>query len=93
MKTTKIHIKVDPRAKDEVQIIIDDMGLTLSGVINAFLKQLIRTREITFSAGNAMTPYMQKVMAEARKDINRYQFRAMPFEDLFDDDSSKCRFE
>lgn len=89
MKTTKIHIKVDPRVKDEVQIIIDDIGLTLSGVINAFLKQLVRTREITFSAGDTMTPYMKKVIAEARKDINRYQFRAMPFDDVFTEDMIK----
>jgi addiction module RelB/DinJ family antitoxin len=89
MKTTRIHIKVDPRVKDEAYIIIDDMGLTLSGVINAFLKQLIRTREITFSAGDVMTPYMKKVIAEARKDINRYQFRAMPFDDVLTEDMIK----
>ena len=89
MKTTKIHIKVDPRVKDEVQIIIDDIGLTLSGVINAFLKHPVRTREITFSAGDTMTPYMKKVIAEARKDINRYQFRAMPFDDVFTEDMIK----
>ncbi|MDQ5912433.1 MAG: hypothetical protein QG568_648 [Patescibacteria group bacterium] len=85
-KTTMIHIKADPRVKDEVYLIIDEMGLTLSAVVNAFLKQLIRTREVSFSAGNAMTPYMQKVIKDARSDVNRYKFRAMPFEDLLNDD-------
>lgn len=85
-KNTMINIKADMRVKQEAQLIIDEMGLTLSGVINAFLKQLIRTREITFHAGDTMTPYMKKVIAEARKDINRYQFRAMPFDDVLTDD-------
>lgn len=89
MKTTKIHINMDPRVKDEAQIIIDEMGLTLSGVINAFLKQLIRTREITFSAGDVMTPYMQRVIKDACSNVNRYKFRAMPLEDILRDDMTK----
>ncbi|MBP6975020.1 MAG: type II toxin-antitoxin system RelB/DinJ family antitoxin [Candidatus Pacebacteria bacterium] len=88
-KNTMINIKADIRVKQEAQLIIDEMGLTLSGVINAFLKQLIRTREITFYAGDTMTPYMKKVIAEARKDINRYKFRAMPFDDVFTEDMIK----
>lgn len=85
MKTTRIHIKADPRVKEEAQLIIDEMGLTLSGVINAFLKQLIRTRQVNLAVDDKkMTDYLEKVIAESRKDINRYKFKAMPFEDVLD---------
>ena len=84
MKTTRIHIKADPRVKEQAQLIIDEMGLTLSGVINAFLKQLIRTREVRFSAGDNMTQYLRDVIIESKKDVNKYKFKAMPFEDVLD---------
>lgn len=84
IKTTTIHIKIDERVKEEVQFIVDEMGLTVSGVINAFLRQLIRTREINFTAKNKMTPYFEKIIKESRSDVNRYKFRAMPLEDVFD---------
>lgn len=79
-----IHIKADARVKREAQMIIDNMGLTLSGVINAFLRQLIRTREVRFNADDDMNPYLEEVINRSRKDVNRYKFKAMPLEDILD---------
>lgn len=69
MKTTMINIKADSKVKEEVQSILEEMGLSLSGVINAFLKNLIRTREVRFTAGNKMTPYLERVIEESERDF------------------------
>ncbi len=84
MKITLIHIKADIKVKEEAQFIADELGLTLTGVINAFLKQLIRTREVRFNAGNKMTPYLEKIIAESRKDMNKYRLEPMTLEEALD---------
>ncbi|MBI4084623.1 MAG: type II toxin-antitoxin system RelB/DinJ family antitoxin, partial [Candidatus Levybacteria bacterium] len=47
---TVIHIKADREVKENAQKAAKDLGLTLSDIINASLRNFIRTREITFSA-------------------------------------------
>ena len=69
MKTTMINIKADTKVKEEVQSILGELGLSLSGVVNAFLKQIIRTREVRFVAGNKMTPYLERVIEESYRDL------------------------
>lgn len=55
MKTI-INIKADKEVKENAQKIAHDLGLPLSGVINAFLKEFIRSRSISFSVVPKMTP-------------------------------------
>ena len=47
MKTV-INIKTDKKVKDEAKKIAEEMGLSLSAVINAQLKQLVREQEMRF---------------------------------------------
>lgn len=49
MNSTVINIKTDVKVKQEAQKIASDLGLTLSGAINGFLKQLIRDKAILFT--------------------------------------------
>jgi len=44
MNSTIINIKTDPKIKKEAKKITAEMGLTLSGAINGFLRQLIRSK-------------------------------------------------
>lgn len=66
-----INIKADVKVKEEVQSILGELGLSLSGVVNAFLKQIIRTREVRFVAGNKMTPYLERAIEEAQHDLKQ----------------------
>lgn len=50
MSYAVVVTKVDPQTKKEAQKTAEEMGLSLSSVIKAFLKQFIRTKTITFSA-------------------------------------------
>ncbi len=67
MKTV-INIKTDKKVKDEAKKIAEEMGLSLSAVINAQLKQLVRDEELRFSIAPKMTSYLEGVAKEAHDD-------------------------
>lgn len=69
-QTAVINIKTEPQVKVRAKRLADDLGLSLSGLINAYLKQVIRTKTVTFSASEEEpTEYLLKMLAESRKDI------------------------
>lgn len=68
MKTT-INIKADKEVKEQAQEIAEDLGLPLSGVINAFLKDFIRSRSISFSTIPRMTPVLEDILGGIEEDI------------------------
>ena len=63
-----INIKADKEVKESAQKVAAELGLSLSAIINAYLKNLIRDREVSFSSAPRMTPYLEGVIKEARKD-------------------------
>ncbi|MBI3627033.1 hypothetical protein HY224_03235 [Candidatus Uhrbacteria bacterium] len=67
MKTT-IILKADKAVKESAQRTAKDLGLTLSAVINASLKQFVRSREVYFSAAPKMTPELEKLVRQAGQD-------------------------
>lgn len=69
MKTTMINIKTDKHVKEEAQRLAEELGFTLSSFVTASLKQFIRTRSVSFSAGYQMTPYLEGILDEVEKDI------------------------
>ena len=66
---TVIHIKSDKEVKENAQRAAKELGLTLSDVINASLRNFIRTREVIFSHTPRMTPKLEKIIAKVEKDI------------------------
>ena len=70
MKTV-INIKTDKKIKDEAKKIVEEMGLSLSAVINAQLKQLVREQEMRFSLAPKMTSYLEEISREAREDYQK----------------------
>ena len=69
MAKTVITIKVDHDTKKAAKDLAVDAGLTLSGLINSYLKQIVATRHIDLYIPQAMTPKMEQELAEAEKDI------------------------
>ncbi|MBI4118716.1 MAG: type II toxin-antitoxin system RelB/DinJ family antitoxin, partial [Parcubacteria group bacterium] len=49
MKTV-INIKTDKDVKKNAQGVAEELGLSLSAVINAYLRQFVRNKEIHFTA-------------------------------------------
>ena len=64
-----INIKTDKEVKKNAQKIARDIGLSLSDVINASLRNFIRTREVYFSAIPRMTPEFERLVGKIEKDI------------------------
>lgn len=67
--TTVIHIKADREVKKNAQKAAKDLGLSLSDVINAALRNFIRTREVVFSDIPQMTPELEKRLEKVEEDI------------------------
>ena len=69
--TTVIHIKADREVKKNAQKAAEDLGLSLSDVINAALRNFIRTREVVFSDIPQMTPELEKLLDKVEDDIKK----------------------
>ena len=69
MNTAVINIKTQPETKAKAQQIARDLGLSLSSLINAFLKQFVKTKKVTFSLDEEPSPYLVKLLKKADKDI------------------------
>lgn len=66
---TVIHIKANKEVKENAQKAARDLGLTLSDVINAALRNFIRTREVIFSDIPQMTPELEKRLEQVEEDL------------------------
>lgn len=78
MKTV-IHIKTDKEVKENAQRAASDLGLTLSDVINASLRNFIRTRKVIFSDTPVMTPELEKLLDGVEEDIKYNRNLSGPF--------------
>lgn len=69
--TAVINIKTKPEIKLAAQELADELGLTLSALINGSLRRLIQTRVVTFTPRSEEnpTPYMLKALKESEEDI------------------------
>ena len=67
MKTI-INIKADKEVKEKAQEVARELGVPLSTIINAQLKEFIRNKSIYLSAVPRMTPYLEKIIGKAMKD-------------------------
>ncbi len=68
MKTV-INIKADKEVKETAQKIAKDLGLPLSTIINAYLKQFIRNKSVYFSSSSKISPELEKLLGVVEKDI------------------------
>lgn len=66
---TQVNIKLDPKIKKEAQKRAKELGLSLSSVVNATLSQFARTGELQLSTTPKMTPYLEELVLEARKEF------------------------
>lgn len=76
---TVIHIKADKEVKENAARAAKDLGLSLSDIINAALRNFIRTREVIFSDSPRMTPELEKIVAKVEEDIKHNRNIVGPF--------------
>lgn len=71
MNTAVVNVKINPAVKKEAQKVAGEMGLSLSAVINGFLRHFVKTREISFSAAEEPSNYLIESLKEAEQDIKK----------------------
>lgn len=69
MNTAVINIRVNSTVKKQAQKTAEKMGLSLSDVINGFLRHLIKTKTVTFTAREEPSLWLIKALKESREDI------------------------
>ena len=69
MNTAVINVKVEPDIKKKAQRVVEELGLSLSGVINGYLRHLVRTKAVHFSLSEEPSEYMIQSLKEAEEDI------------------------
>lgn len=68
---TVIHLKANKEIKENAQRLASELGLSLSDVINASLRNFIRTREIYFSHTPRMTPELERLLDRVEADLKK----------------------
>ena len=70
MNTSVVNVKVNTLIKKEAQEVAKDLGLSLSALINGYLKQLVRNKTVIFSSlEEEPTGYLLEALRQSRKDI------------------------
>jgi addiction module RelB/DinJ family antitoxin len=69
MSYAVITTKIDPQTKKEAQKTAAELGMPLSVVIKAFLKQFIKTKSVEFSARDEEpSEYLKNAIRQADND-------------------------
>ena len=68
MKTV-LNVKTDPDLKKRAQQLADELGLPLSTVVNGYLREFTRDREITFSNAPRISPWLEKIIGAFEADV------------------------
>ena len=97
MKTAVINIKTDPEVKAGAQKVAADLGFSLSSLINGYLRQLVKTKTVTYSLNDEEpSELFIKAIKEAERERESgdfYSFKktddALEFIDKVIDESKK----
>ncbi len=68
MKTV-ISVKIDKDVKASAQEVAASAGLTLSTLVNAYLRQVAATRRIELYSPEPMTPKLEKLIEEVEAEL------------------------
>jgi DNA-damage-inducible protein J/RHH-type rel operon transcriptional repressor/antitoxin RelB len=66
---TVISVKIDKDVKESAQEVARSAGLSLSTLVNAYLRQVAATRRIELYAPEQMTPKLENLIAEVEAEL------------------------
>lgn len=78
MKTI-INIKTDIQLKEQAKKVAKELGLSLSDVVNESLRQMVKNREVSFSAVPKMKPELEVLLGLIENDIKKKKDISKPF--------------
>ncbi len=69
MNTAVVNFKTDPMVKKQVQKKAYNLGLSLSAVMNLYLRKFLTARSVDFSDVQLQpTPYLKRMLRQSEKD-------------------------
>ena len=79
MTKTILNIKTDPDTKQQIQAFAAELGIPVSVIMNAQIRQMLRDRKVVLSTQLEPTPYLVKIMEQVEKDLvaNKHMTKAM----------------
>lgn len=81
MKTAVVNFKTSNETKKKALQVAKQLGIPLSSILNAYLSELASSGAVHFSVAEPMTEKMEKIIAEAEKEIAAGETSG-PFETL-----------
>ena len=79
MTKTLLNVKTDDVVKKEAQRLASELGIPLSTVVNAYLKEFIREREVRFSLEPCVRPEVGRLLKAASADYRKRKNVSKPF--------------
>jgi len=76
--TTVINIKTKKELKASAQKIAGDLGLSLSAIINGYLRQFVRNKAAYFSITPQMSNELENLLTSVEYDIQRNKNLSKP---------------
>jgi len=80
---TVISVKIDVETKEAAQEVARNAGLTLSALVNSYLRQIVATRRIELYVPEPMTPHLEELIAEVELELHAGK-ASRPFDDVDD---------
>ncbi len=68
MAKITINIKADKGVKQKAQKVAKDLGMPLSTIINAYLNQFVRTKEVHFYTEGVLKPSVKRRLDRLQKE-------------------------
>lgn len=69
MNTTFLNIRTDTTLKEQAAKIADDLGFSLSTLVNAYLKHFVKTKTVHFEEKYEPTPHLKRSIKRTMEDI------------------------
>lgn len=69
MNTALLSIRTDAKLKKEAAVLADSLGFSLSSLVNAYLRQFVKTKTVHFEDSYEPTPYLKRIIKQTEKDI------------------------
>jgi addiction module RelB/DinJ family antitoxin len=82
--TTVLNVKIDDKLKKEAQKAAKSIGLPISTVVSASLREFVRTRSITISDEPRLRPEVEKELLRLSKNAREGKELSPAFDNLDD---------
>jgi len=66
---TLISVKIDQDIKTKAQNLTQELGIPLSTLVNAYLRQFVREKKAVFTSAFSMSPELEKILGPIERDL------------------------